>query len=73
MTDSIHVAPDGDHWVVQRDSDSAPLSTFPSEDHAIDFGRDQARNERSELVLHDPHGNIRHRHSYGNDPGDATG
>lgn len=73
MPDPIHVAPDGAQWLVQRESDDDPLDTFLSEDHAINFGRDQARNERAELVVHDRDGRIRDRHSYGNDPGDATG
>lgn len=72
MAESIHVAPEGAEWVVKRESDSDPLSTFPTENHAINFGRDQARNERTELVVHGRDGAIRDRHSYGNDPGDLT-
>jgi hypothetical protein len=35
---------------------------------AIDAARDIARNQHSEVVIHDRHGRIRDADSYGNDP-----
>ena len=70
-TDDIHVTLEADEWVVRRHTDDKPLSTFTDETHAINYGRDQARNERAVLVVHGADGRVRDRHSYGNDPGDA--
>lgn len=35
---------------------------------AITYGRDIAIHQQSELVIHDRHGRIRDKDSYGNDP-----
>lgn len=35
---------------------------------AIAYGRDIAIRQQSELVIHDRHGRIRDKDSYGNDP-----
>ncbi len=38
----------------------------------MDAARDIARNQRSEVVIHDRQGRIRDRDSYGNDPNPPT-
>ena len=63
-----HVVPRGDQWAVQREGADRASSLHPTQADAIDAGRRIAQNERGELFIHRPNGQIRDRDSYGNDP-----
>jgi hypothetical protein len=63
-----HVVPRGDEWAVQREGGNRASSLHPTQAEAIDAGRRIAQNERSELFIHRPNGQIRDRDSFGNDP-----
>lgn len=41
---------------------------FDTQQHAIDYGRQIAQRDHSELLVHNRQGQIRHRDSFGNDP-----
>ena len=73
MALNIHVLPHGNEWAVKREGDADPIDAFPTQVEAIDFGRDQARNEHVELLIHGADGQIREKDSHGTDPRDIPG
>lgn len=65
---NVHVVPHGDGWATRRPGSSRVSTTHDTQGDAIERGRDIARNDESELVIHRPNGQIRDKDSYGNDP-----
>lgn len=63
-----HVVPNGDIWQVKAERSPRATKNFNTQKEAIDFARDIARNQKSELVIHRKNGQIRDKDSYGNDP-----
>jgi hypothetical protein len=64
-----HVTPHPDGgWQVKGAGNTKATSRHDTQKDAIDAGRDIARNQGSELVIHRPNGQIRSRDSHGNDP-----
>jgi hypothetical protein len=68
MIGSIHIVPRGDTWGVLREGDDCEITSYMSEADALAVGRDIAKREHTELVIHDVHGAIRGLDFYGNDP-----
>lgn len=68
MGKNQHVTPKGDQWQVKGAGNSKATKLFDTQKEAIDYGRNIARNQESELVIHRPNGQIRDKDSYGNDP-----
>lgn len=66
--DSQHIVPHNGYWAVRRSGSSRVTQTFDTQADAIDFGREIARNQGTELFIHGRNGRIRDRSSYGNDP-----
>ena len=64
----IHVVPHKDGWATRREGASRVGSTHPTQADAIGSGREQAKRDKVELVIHRPNGQIRDSDSYGNDP-----
>lgn len=69
----IHVVPRGDEWAVMREGEKDPLSTHRTQAAAKDAGREIARDDDVEFMLHGTDGRIQERGSYGNDPRDTPG
>ncbi|MBL6935770.1 MAG: DUF2188 domain-containing protein [Alphaproteobacteria bacterium] len=63
-----HVTPHPEGWVVKAEGGSKPSSIHSTQEKAIDRGREVARNQGSELLIHGRDGHIRARDSHGNDP-----
>lgn len=64
-----HVTPHTDGgWQNIREGADRASSRHRTQAEAIDAAREQARAERSELVIHGRDGKIRDSDSYGNDP-----
>jgi Uncharacterized protein conserved in bacteria (DUF2188) len=63
-----HIVPREDGWAVRGEGNSRDTSHHGTQGEAIDAGRDIARNQGSELLIHDREGRIRARDSYGGDP-----
>lgn len=58
-----------DHtWNVKEEGASRPHSTHDTQRNAMNTGRDLARNNRSELIIHNRTNQFRDSDSYGNDP-----
>jgi hypothetical protein len=68
MGKNQHVVRRGDGWAVRGEGKARDTSHYRTQSQAIDAARDIARNQQSEVVIHDTHGRIRDRDSYGNDP-----
>ncbi|MCY1457724.1 hypothetical protein D9M71_750440 [compost metagenome] len=63
-----HVVPHNDSWAVRGAGNSRVTKQFDTQQEAIDYGREIARNQSSELFIHGENGKIRERDSHGHDP-----
>lgn len=68
MGKNQHIVPHKDGWAVRGAGNQRVTSTHDTQADAIARGRDIARNQQSELLIHRREGQIRARDSYGNDP-----
>lgn len=57
-----------DGWAIRGERNERDTSRHPTQAAAPGSARDIARNQQSEVVIHDRQGRIRDRDSYGNDP-----
>ena len=63
-----HVVPTKDGWAVKRAGSPKATKVFDTQQEAIERGRQIARNQRSELLIHGRDGRIRKKNTYGRDP-----
>ena len=68
MAKNQHVVPHSEGWGVKGEGNSKVTRVFETQRDAIAYGRQQAINQSSELLIHGQNGQIRERNSYGNDP-----
>lgn len=69
MGKNQHVTPhSGGGFQVKGAGNSRATKIFDTQREAISFARDIAKNQQSELFIHNRTGQIRERNSYGNDP-----
>ena len=71
--EAVHVVPTNGMWGVRREGDEEILSVHDTQAEAEQAGRDLARAEQVEFVLHNEAGAIREKDSYGNDPRSSAG
>lgn len=64
----IHVVPHSEGWATVKEGGERASSVHERKEDAVDHGRDQARREKVELVIHRKDGVIQDSDSYGNDP-----
>ena len=63
-----HVVSHQNGWAVKSEGASKASSVHSTQKEAIDRGREVAKNQKSELLVHGRNGRIRARDSHGNDP-----
>jgi hypothetical protein len=63
----VHVVPRGNGWAVKREGSSRASKVTETQRQAIQAGRETARREGAELVIHSQSGRIREKDSHGND------
>ena len=63
-----HVVPNKGNWQVKREGAERATKNFNRQQDAINYARNIAINQQSELVIHRRNGTIRDKDSYGNDP-----
>lgn len=63
-----HVVPNNGRWSVRGEGNSRVTQTFKTQREAIEHARGIAIKQKSELFIHNRHGQFRERSSYGNDP-----
>ena len=68
MGKNQHVVPHKGKWGVRGAGNSRVTSTANTQGEAIEIAKGIAKNERSEVIIHRPNGQIRDKDSYGNDP-----
>ncbi len=65
---SIHIVPSSGKWAVKEAGKANPLRVAKTQKEAISYGREVAKQKKTELVIHGRDGKIRDKDSYGNDP-----
>lgn len=68
MGKNQHVVRRGDEWAVRGEGNGKDTSRHSTQGAAIDAGREIAKNQKAELLIHDRQNRIRARDSFGNDP-----
>lgn len=63
-----HVVPRGTDWAVRGEGNQRVTVVTPTQSEAIRVARGIAINKKAEVVIHDRHGKIRDKDSYGSDP-----
>ncbi|MBI1331459.1 MAG: DUF2188 domain-containing protein [Armatimonadetes bacterium] len=63
-----HVVPSPSGWAVKPEGGQRASSIHRTQAEAIERGREIARNQQSELIIHGRDGQIRGRDSHGHDP-----
>jgi hypothetical protein len=69
---AIHTVPEGDRWA-NRVEEGEIFSRHDTKEQAVDAGRERARRDQVEHVIHRQDGSIGERNSYGNDPASRPG
>jgi hypothetical protein len=69
----VHVVPSEKGWKVEVEGSSRARSTHATQAEAARAGREIARRNKSELLVHGRNGQIRDRHTYGRDPRASKG
>lgn len=68
MSGNQHVVKSECGWGVRGENNDRLTSTHRTQGAAINAAIEIAKNRHSDVVIHDRHGRIRDRDSYGNDP-----
>ncbi len=68
MGKNQHVVPHNGKWGVRGAGNSKVTKTAETQRAAINTAREIAKNQKSEMIVHRPNGQIRDKNSYGNDP-----
>lgn len=63
-----HVVTHNGQWAVRGANNTKVTSIHPTQAAAIAAAKPIAINQKSEVVIHRPNGQIRDKDSYGNDP-----
>jgi hypothetical protein len=72
MASDVHVVPRDDKWALTGTGGiTDPI--YDTQEEAIKVGRDVAKSNGSELVIHGADGTIRQKDSHGNDPRSVKG
>ncbi|MGM0587122.1 MAG: DUF2188 domain-containing protein [Bacteroidota bacterium] len=65
---NYEVAPDGGQWKVKGHGNKRASKKFDTQKQAIDYGKKQAKKNKSELYIKNRKGRIRDANSYDKDP-----
>ncbi len=68
MIKNQHVVRNNKKWNVKGAGNSKATKSFETQKEAIEFAKQIAKNQKSEVVIHGRDGKIRDKDSYGNDP-----
>jgi uncharacterized protein YdaT len=63
----VHTVPHDDGWANRREGSSRVSKNFDTKKEAQQAGRETARREHTEHVIHKKDGTIAEKNSYGND------
>lgn len=68
MAKQIHVVKHGDDWAAKQDNAQRASAVTKTQREAFLRAREIAKNQGEEVSIHNTTGQIRAKHSYGNDP-----
>ena len=68
-----HVVPHGKDWAIKGAGNSKYTQITDTQSEAIDIAKSIAQNQGTELFIHNRHGQIRERNTYGDDPNPPKG
>jgi uncharacterized protein YdaT len=68
MGKNQHVVPHNEKWGVRGAGNEKVTKVADTQKQAIEIAKEIAKNQKSEVVIHRPNGEIRDKNSYGNDP-----
>lgn len=68
MTRQIHVVKHGSNWAAKQDNAKRASVVTKTQREAFEIAREIAKNNGEEVSIHSTTGQIRAKHSYGNDP-----
>lgn len=63
-----HVIPHKKDWGVKGEGNQKITKIFDNKPDAIEYAKEIAKNQSSELIIHKGDGTIQNKNSYGNDP-----
>ena len=69
----VHTVPHGDGWANKREGAARVSKSFDTKAAAQAAGRETARRDKTEHLIHNRDGEIASRNSYGNDPNPPKG
>ena len=64
----IHVVPRDGNWATKKEGAQRAGGIYQTKAEAVEQGREQAKRNHAELVIHGKNGKIQDSDSYGNDP-----
>jgi Uncharacterized protein conserved in bacteria (DUF2188) len=64
----VHTIYKNERWLNELEGGEELPGMYATKDQAVAAGRDIAKVDRTEHVIHKQNGQIGERHSYGNDP-----
>ena len=68
MGKNVHIVPSqSGGWAVKKAGNARASSVSPTKEHAVNTGRDLAKREHSELIVHGRNGRIQSKDSLGAD------
>jgi len=68
MGKNQYVVPHNEKWGVRGAGNEKVTKVADTQKQAINIAKEIAKNQKSEVVIHRPNGQIRDKDSYGNDP-----
>jgi hypothetical protein len=70
---NVHVTKRDNGWAVKTEKSDRAVKITEAQKEAIDLGRSIAKNNNSELIIHDRNNKIREKDSHGKDPSSIKG
>ena len=68
MKRNVHIVPHNGKWAVKMEGNDRYAAIIEKQSTAVERGKQIAKNNESEILIHGGNGQIRERNSYGNDP-----
>lgn len=65
---NIHTVPKDGKWINEVEGGSAISGSFDRKEDAVEAGRERAKRDTTEHLIHNMDGKIGERNSYGRDP-----
>ena len=63
-----HVVPYNDKWAVKKEGSEKVTRIYDNQSDAIEYAKELAKNQKSELIIHGKDGEIREKNTYKKDP-----